>query len=134
MRILIAEDDAIIGMLLTDSLEEDGHEVMGPAAEAAEALEMCAMRRPDLAILDINLRDGRTGERLARVLFERWRLPVILASAWISQAQDVAFGYIRKPYKPATVLAAVEAVRAVMNGRKPLAIPAGFELFDHDKQ
>ena len=132
MRILIVEDEALIAMALTDSLERGGHEVMGPASTMAEALALCAMLRPELALLDINLRDGSNGVDGARALFARWGVLSIFASGEMMearQAKDVALGYIRKPYAAKTVLRSVEVAREVMDGAAPGALPAGFELF-----
>ena len=61
MRVLIVEDEALIAMALADSLEDAGHEVVGPAATMAEALALCEGAPPELAVLDINLRDGSNG-------------------------------------------------------------------------
>lgn len=55
MRILIVEDEALIAELIVEHLEEAGHSIIGPAATAEEALALCRHRRPDLAILDIDL-------------------------------------------------------------------------------
>jgi two-component system, response regulator PdtaR len=132
MRILIVEDEALIAMMLTDVLEDGGHEVMGPATTAAEALALCEARLPDLALLDVNLADGSDGVVLARMLFGRWGLPVIFASGQLMearQARDVALGIIRKPYEAGTVLRGVELAREVMAGDRPVALPPGFELF-----
>jgi two-component system, response regulator PdtaR len=132
MRILIVEDEALVAMMLTDSLEDGGHEVMGPAATAAEALALCEAALPDLALLDVDLRAGGNGVVLARALFGRWGLPVIFASGRLveaRQARDVALGFIRKPYEAETVLRGVELAREVMAGGKPVNVPAGFELF-----
>ena len=132
MRILIVEDDAVIAMVLTDGLEDGGHEVMGPASTLAEALALCDALRPELALLDINLRDGSSGLDVARTLVERWGVLSILTSGNMQEAQRaraVALGYIRKPYEVRTVLRSVELAREVMGGGKPGAVPEGFELF-----
>ena len=132
MRILIVEDEALIALMLTDSLENGGHSVMGPASTVAEALNLCKTERPELALLDVNLRDGSSGVDVARALFERWGVLSIFASGQMMearQARDVALGYIRKPYEVQTVLRGVEVAREVMSGAKPSAVPPGFELF-----
>ncbi len=133
MRILIVEDEALIAMVLADSLEDGGHEVVGPAATMAEALALCeAAPPPELAVLDINLRDGSNGVDVARALSERWGVPSIFASAQVVEARrgrGAALGCIRKPYAPQTVLRGVEAAREVMDGRTPRHLPAGLELF-----
>ena len=133
MRVLIVEDEALIAMVLADSLEDAGHEVVGPAATMAEALALCDRAPPpDLAVLDINLGDGSNGVDMARALVERWGVPSIFASGQTMearQARDVALGYIRKPYEAQTVLRGVEVAREVMDGRTPRAVPPGLELF-----
>ena len=133
MRVLIVEDEALIAWMLADSLEGAGHEVIGPAAAMAEALAVCeAAAPPELAVLDINLRDGSNGVALARALLGRWGVRSIFASAQtveVRWARDIALGCIRKPYRPETVLRGVEVAREVMDGRTPRQVPAGFELF-----
>jgi two-component system, response regulator PdtaR len=133
MRILIVEDEPLIAMMLAESLELGGHEVLGPAATETEALALCERAPlPDLALLDIHLRDGSSGVVLAHALHGRWGLLVIFASsqeAEARQARDVALGCIRKPYEPETVLRSVELAREIKDGGRPAAVPAGFELF-----
>jgi two-component system, response regulator PdtaR len=132
VRVLIVEDEALIAMALADSLEDGGHEVMGPAATMAEALALCEAAPPELALLDINLRDGSNGVDVARALLARWGVLSIFASGQMMEARrarDVALGYIRKPYETETVLRSVEVAREVMSGAAPGAVPAGFEPF-----
>ena len=134
MRVLIVKDEALIAMTLADSLEDAGHEVVGPAATMAEALALCdgAAPPPELAVLDINLGDGSNGVDVARALVERWGVPSIFASGRAEearQARDVALGCISKPYEAGTVLRSVEVAREVMSGGRPEAVPAGLELF-----
>ncbi len=133
MRILIVEDEALIAMALADSLEGGGHEVLGPAATMAEALALCdGAPPPELALLDVNLRDGGSGVDVARALLERWGVLSIFASGQAMEARrarDVALGYVRKPYEARTVLLSIEVARAVMEGAEPGAVPVSFELF-----
>ncbi|MBL6081762.1 response regulator [Belnapia sp. T18] len=132
MRILVVEDEALIAMMLTDDLETAGHEVIGPVATAAAALTLCEAVLPDLALLDVNLAGGDNGVALACDLFARWHLPVVFASSKpvnVLQEAPAALGIIHKPYRTETVLRSVEVVRAVLDGRNPPDMPAGFELF-----
>ena len=132
MRILIVEDEALVALELTENLERAGHEVVGPAATMTEALALCEEVPPELALLDINLRDGSNGVDIARALFARWGVLSIFASGQTMEARrakDIAFGYIRKPYEAVTVLRSVEAAREIMRGGKLTDVPAGFELF-----
>ena len=134
MRVLIVEDEPLIAWVLADCLEDAGHEVVGPAATMAEALALCegAPSPPDLAVLDINLRDGGSGVDVARALLERWGVRSLFATAQTlgdRRARDVALGRIGKPYAPEAVLRSVEVAREVMDGGRPGAVPAGLEPF-----
>ena len=133
MRILIVEDEPLIAWMLADSLERAGHEVVGRAATMADALALCeGAAAPELALLDIKLRDGSNGVDVARTLMERWGVRSIFTSAHVTEARrakGVALGCIGKPYQGATVLRGVEMAREVMGGGTPRRVPAGLELF-----
>jgi two-component system, response regulator PdtaR len=57
-RILIVEDEAIIGMLLSEVLTGMGHSVIGVAATEAGAIALAAEYVPDLLIVDAGLTSG----------------------------------------------------------------------------
>ena len=57
-RVLVAEDQAYIALDLALAIEDVGGRVVGPAASAAEALELLAVTDVDAAILDVDLADG----------------------------------------------------------------------------
>ena len=52
MRVVIAEDEAIIRMDLRETLEEEGYEVVGETGRGDQAVELARALQPDLAILD----------------------------------------------------------------------------------
>lgn len=56
--ILLTEDDAIIGFDLSDILDAAGYRIAGPASTCAEALSWLKDNQPDIAILDVMLKDG----------------------------------------------------------------------------
>ena len=58
LRIMIVEDEAVIGLVLADALKDEGHRIIGPFASQHEALESLDYARPDVAILDLTLQDG----------------------------------------------------------------------------
>jgi CheY-like chemotaxis protein len=60
LRILIADDDPLLSMLVCDWLNETGCEVIGPATTVAEALRLIERGAATLdgALLDVQLRDG----------------------------------------------------------------------------
>ncbi|MDX6749525.1 response regulator [Geminicoccaceae bacterium 1502E] len=55
--VLVAEDEALVMMLIEETLIDHGFRMVGPASRVAEALELAATQRPDAAVLDIHL-DG----------------------------------------------------------------------------
>ena len=54
-RVLIVEDDALIGLEIESILQDAGMEVVGPAPTIDSALASTAAEKPDAAVLDINL-------------------------------------------------------------------------------
>ena len=55
LRVVIAEDEAIIRMDLRETLEEEGYEVVGETGRGDQAIELVRSLQPDLVILDIKM-------------------------------------------------------------------------------
>ena len=55
VRIVVAEDEALIRMDLVEMLKEAGYEVLAEAADGAHAIELVKEFKPDLAILDVKM-------------------------------------------------------------------------------
>ena len=68
LRILVVEDDSVIGFLLSEMLAEIGHEVCGVARTENEAVEAACRMKPDLMIVDASLAAGTGAGVMARVL------------------------------------------------------------------
>jgi CheY-like chemotaxis protein len=103
LRVLLVEDAALLAMAAELVLEDEGHEVVGIAADAADAFRLAEKTRPDLAIVDINLRDGMTGPRIGATFARRYNIPVLFATADPSNAPvktEGVLGVITKPYAP----------------------------------
>ena len=69
-RVLVVEDEALVGMEIGGSIEWQGHEVVGPIAVLDEALAVLANANLDCAILDINIRGGQSYP-VADILLQR---------------------------------------------------------------
>ncbi|WP_171070407.1 response regulator [Methylobacterium terricola] len=78
-RVLLIEDNALIGLDLGDAFAHAGYRVAGPVATLAEAAAQVERRTPDLAVVDVRLKDGLCTE-LARELHRRG-VPFLVHSA-----------------------------------------------------
>jgi response regulator NasT len=109
-RVLIVEDDVLVGMGLKAHLERLGHSVVGQASTGAEAMAQYREHVPDIVLMDIRL-NGSDGIDVARELLAERRCPMIVISAYsdrelIDRASEAGvFGYLIKP-------ASAEALRA----------------------
>ena len=79
-RVLVVEDEALVGMEIGGSIEWQGHEVVGPIAVLDEALAVLANVNLDCAILDINIRGGQSYP-VADILLQRG-VPVLLLTGY----------------------------------------------------
>ena len=86
MRVLIAEDDAIIAMHLAMLVAQLGHEVCATVAFATDAVARAVALRPDVVLMDIRLAGGSSGIDAARELYARQGLRCIFLSANLDEA------------------------------------------------
>lgn len=80
LSVLIVEDEVLIAIDLETMLRDNGHEVAGTAASVGDASELLEDLRPDIAVLDVNLR-GRSVVSVALRLHEI-AVPFVLASGY----------------------------------------------------
>ena len=83
--ILIAEDEHIVGLDLSDTMTEAGYEVEGPYDDLPSAMLAFQKRRPDLAILDIRLHDTVVYPFAEKLIAED--VPVIFHSGHLPLAE-----------------------------------------------
>ena len=82
-RILIVEDERLVALDLELQLTKLGYQVIGAVDSGERALEFTGRLHPHLAILDIVLAGERHGVETARLLWERWRLPVVFLTVTV---------------------------------------------------
>jgi DNA-binding NarL/FixJ family response regulator len=115
-RIVIVEDDVFIRLDLSTHLREAGHNVVGTAASAAEAVRVAERERPDLVLMDVRLVGERDGIDAATEIWRRFSIRSLLVSANLDAAARVKaaaanpVGFLEKPYTPTKLIAAVSAV------------------------
>lgn len=108
MRILILEDDPLIALDLQLIVEDEGHEVIGPCASVAEAQDHAGLAHAghaiDLALLDVDLPDGKSFDLAARLI--GGGVPVSFVSASTRAELPAHLGhvaFIAKPYQHAAI-------------------------------
>jgi CheY-like chemotaxis protein len=107
LRVLVAEDEALIAMLVEEMLADLGCEVVAVAARVGDALRMVAEAQFDAAVLDVNLH-GETIYPVADALLARG-VPVVFATGYGSAGLPAGYGLrptVQKPFH-ARELAAV---------------------------
>jgi DNA-binding NtrC family response regulator len=108
--VLVVEDSWQVATGLQMLLESWGAEVLGPAATTAEAERLTAERRPDVAIVDINLRRGERSDGLIDQLHERGiRVVVMTGYADASVPQGKAAAILQKPMREDLLLASLRS-------------------------
>lgn len=123
LLLLIAEDEAMIALELESMVQELGHEVVGIARTADEAVRLAAMHRPDLVLMDIRLARG-DGIEAAIAIRARHDIPAVFMTAHSDaetrrRAMEAApFDYLVKPIGRAEVEASLIRARSAL-GRRP---------------
>ena len=111
-RILIVEDEPLIGFMLEEVLLDAGFEIAGLATKLEPALAIIASGACDIAILDANLA-GESSAPAAAALTARG-VPFVVLSGYNVDQQKEAFAgalSLKKPIKPESL---VEALRSIL--------------------
>lgn len=116
-RVLVVEDEAVIGLDLAQLLGEFGYEVVGIAASGERAQALAAASRPDLILMDIVIKGPRDGIETARAIRAEIDLPVVFLTAYsdagtLERVGQVApYGYLVKPFRPSDLRTTLEVAR-----------------------
>jgi len=134
MRVLVVEDEALIGRVLEDELMQAGHTVIGPVASAPAALQLARTEQPTLALIDLDVGDSPAPGELARTLKESLGVTSLFLACETKRAQpfvDAALGVIAKPFDVAELPAALDVAAEILAGGEPPPppIPAAMQIF-----
>jgi response regulator NasT len=117
LRVLVAEDEALIRLDLREMLTEEGFDVVGEAADGEQAVALAEDLKPDLVICDIKM-PKMDGIAAAAVITERRIAPVVMLTAFsqrdlVERARDAgAMAYLIKPFEKRDLLPAIEMATA----------------------
>ena len=113
LRVVVAEDEALIRLDLVEMLTESGYEVVGQAGDGLAAIEITEKVKPDLVVMDVKMPklDGiSAAERIAAQRIA----PVVILTAFaqrdlIERARDAgAMAYLTKPFTIEDLMPAIE--------------------------
>jgi len=113
-KILIIEDDHVIGMEIRDRLETLGYNVLTRLSYGEDAIEQAGDLRPDLILMDIQLAGEIDGIQAAEEIRELYDIPVIYLTAYaddntLERAKITEpFGYVLKPFEERELVSTIE--------------------------
>jgi len=120
VKILVVEDEMIIGAKVSMFLIELGYEVTGILPRAEEALLHLEENPPDIALLDIQLKGSMDGIALAQILQKDHHIPVIFLTANSDNATfhrakaAKPYAFLAKPFKKTDLQRALELTISLM--------------------
>ena len=124
VRILVAEDEALIRMDLIEMLREAGYDVVAEATNGEEAIDLANEHKPDLCILDVKMPvlDGiSAAEKIISIA------PVLMLTAFsqrelVERARDAGvMAYVVKPFSIGDLIPAIEIAISRHTQMKSLA-------------
>ncbi|HEX6860585.1 MAG TPA: response regulator [Caulobacteraceae bacterium] len=132
ISVLIVEDEVLLATELGFLVEEAGCRPVGHAMSSDEARELAAQLQPELALVDVHLRDGPTGVDVARAIAEDCGGVALFMTANVKRLPEDfagACGVIGKPYSEHGVRSALTFLAACLrDGSAPGPAPASLEL------
>ncbi len=112
--ISIVEDEAIVALDISKTLQRRGYDVAGMYDSGEDLLSSLVIMHPDLVLMDVHIKGKLDGIETAAILHDRYGIPVILLTAH-AEADTVAratraepFAYILKPFEERELAAAIE--------------------------
>ncbi|MCB2059514.1 MAG: response regulator [Novosphingobium sp.] len=124
-KVLIVEDEFLVALELQELLTGAGHTVVGLVQDQA-SLEKIG-DAPQVALVDVNLRDGPSGPRIARQLSHGFGTKIVYVTATACQIDEpaaTAVGVVHKPFSEAAILSAVDFAT---NGGEGAPVPPGLK-------
>ena len=114
VRIVIAEDESIIAIDISKTLEHLGYKVLGTSRTGLDTIKLARTFKPNLVLMDIVLEDQMSGIEAAEIIMNELNIPVIYLTAMADdetiQSAKITepFGYVLKPFDERALHSAIE--------------------------
>jgi len=120
-RVLILEDEELIADLISDTVEELGHTVVGVASNERSAIELARTMDPELVLADVRLRGG-SGARAVEAIRGKSRVPVIFITGYPDgvKASGADEYVMAKPFRPEDLKQTISRALKEGSGPRPL--------------
>ena len=119
VNIMVVEDEVIIAKEIKIKLENVGYSVTSIVNSGERAIESSDQDRPDLILMDINLKGKMDGIEAAEIIHSRFGIPIIFLTAYADEDKlerakiTMPFGYILKPFTDSDLKVNIEMARYV---------------------
>jgi two-component system, response regulator PdtaR len=112
LRVLVVEDDALLGMYLAEMLVGMGYDICAIEATEAAAVAAASRYEPDLMIVDARLRDG-SGIAAVEQILSSSQIPHLFVSGDTKSVQEARPGAVvlRKPFRESELASAIRRAR-----------------------
>jgi DNA-binding response OmpR family regulator len=128
-RLLVVEDEPLVAFDNEHFLSSQGFDIVGTVDSVAGALRVMEEGAEiDLVLVDVDLSDG-SGVTVAQAAHERGIQVLFVTGNCPGEARALAAGCLSKPYPQRDLVAAIDAIEAVVDGKAPKRLPGSFSLF-----
>jgi CheY-like chemotaxis protein len=129
-KILIVEDEQVTAMDIADILGNIGHEITDTVSTGEQAIKSVRKNRPDIVLMDINLKGKMDGIETAEHIRSQYRIPVIYLTAYYDEQtverakKTEPCAYLTKPFEEIDlkIATAVGIYRARMESEREALI------------
>ncbi len=117
LKVLVVEDEGLVAAGLKGQLEDIGHQVLGLAKDAEEAVRLASKLQPELIMMDIRI-PGTDGIEAARAILAQEAVPIVFLTAYpdedfVRRAGDAGgMAYLLKPVNESTLRSTIEVALA----------------------
>ena len=137
VSVLIVEDDGVVARDLQQTLSRLGYDAYAIASSAEEAVAEALKRRPDVVLVDVEMKGTLDGIDAAEILRSRFSIPIVYLTAHADDATDARakktepYGYLLKPVDSAELRSVIEVAlygherRMQVREREEVSSPTG---------